>query len=323
MKSLYFKEKGEAQEVLSYGEIPLAVLQSDEVKVKVLASPINPADLMFIEKTYRLEPVFPQIAGFEGVGLVVESAEDADIPVGSLVSFRHKGVWAEYVNVPREKLILLPPDACIEKAAQLSLNPLTAWALLEVSKAEPGDWLLLSAGNSSLSRLLIQFARNRNIKTLAIIRNEAQKENLMKLGASAVLSSEADNIAAAIAEITKGERVSAILDAVGGPLVSSLIENLSVGGKVIHYGLMSDQEVSYHNSDIIFRNLSISGFGIDAWLNSKTRKEKDEIMGRLISEVFNESFELKVSGKYTLSDYREALQESRSSKEGKILFWNN
>ena len=53
MISLYFREKGSAENVLEYGYRNIPDLLEGEVRVKMLASPINPADFMFIGKTYR------------------------------------------------------------------------------------------------------------------------------------------------------------------------------------------------------------------------------------------------------------------------------
>ena len=87
----------------------------------IQASPINPADFMFIEKTYRVQPVYPQIAGFEGAGIIVGNGEDKHYPINTLVAFRHKNAWAEYVNVPKNKIISLLANMPVEKAAQLSI----------------------------------------------------------------------------------------------------------------------------------------------------------------------------------------------------------
>ncbi|QEC69342.1 hypothetical protein FRZ67_19260 [Panacibacter ginsenosidivorans] len=142
MQTLYFEEKGEAEKVLKLGEKEIADLLDNEVRVKVKASPINPADLMFIEKQYRVEPNFPQVAGFEGVGTITGNGGDENFPVDSIVAFRHKNIWAESVNIPKDKIILLPKNASVEKAAQLSLNPLTARALLEELDAKENEWII-------------------------------------------------------------------------------------------------------------------------------------------------------------------------------------
>lgn len=272
MKALFFKQKGAAEKVLELGEKNVPDLSENEVKVKVLASPINPADFMFIEKQYRVKPEFPQIAGFEGAGIIIDNGGDENFPVNSIVAFRHKNVWAEFANIPKDKIILLPKNFSIEKAAQLSLNPLTAWALLEESSAKESEWIVLSAASSAVGRLIIQFAKNKGIKTIAIVRDFQQKETLLSLGASMVLISDNELLEKDIQELAKTERIASFLDAVGGGLASTIIKAISPNSKIIHFGLYSDQNVTYHNADIIFKNLTIKGFGIDGWLNGRLKQ---------------------------------------------------
>jgi NADPH:quinone reductase-like Zn-dependent oxidoreductase len=321
VQTVYFEEKGKAEKVLKSGEKNILNLLEHEVRVKVYASPINPADFMFIEKQYRVKPEFPQIAGFEGVGIITNNGGDENFPLHSIVAFRDKNIWAEYANIPKDKIILLPKTFSIEKAAQLSLNPLTAWALLEESSASMNEWIVLSAASSAVCKLIIQFAKNKGIKTIAIVRDFEQKEALLSLGANMVLLSDNDTIEKQILELRKTERIASFLDAVGGNLASTIIKTISPYGKIIQYGLYSDQNVSYHNSDVIFKNLTIKGFGIDDWLSSKSKTELKEIWTNIIQEVMNPDFKMEVSGKYPLKEYKQAITESRNNKSGKILFW--
>jgi NADPH:quinone reductase-like Zn-dependent oxidoreductase len=321
VKTLYFNKKGKADEVLKLGENTIPDLLPNEVRVKIKASPINPADFMFIERVYRVKPVFPQIAGFEGVGTITDNNGDKDFPVGSLVAFRSKNIWAEFANIPKDKIVLLPQGFSITKAAQLSLNPLTAWALLEECKAKENEWIILSAGNSAVSKLIIQFAKNKGIRTISVVRNDDSNEELLSLGANLILRSDNDNIEEQIETFVKNGRISGFLDAVGGDLTSKIIKIISPDSYIIHYGLYGDQSTEYYNSDIIFKNLTIKGFGIDAWINSKTKTEMKQIWINIIQEIVNRGFKMKVSGKYPLENYKEAIKESRKIKDGKILFW--
>ena len=321
MNTLFFKEKGDAERVLNFGENNIPKLLFNEIRVKVLASPVNPADFMFIEKQYRLEPKFPQIAGFEGAGIIQENGGDDKFPIKSIVAFRHKNVWAEFVNVPKDKVILLPENSSIEKASQLSLNPLTAWALLDELNTKENEWIILSAGNSAVSKLIIQFAKSKNIKTIPIVRDFRQKEELMNLGATEVLNSNNEEIGKQIKELTKSETILGFLDAVGGNLTSQIIKTISANSKILHYGLYSDQNIEYHSSDIIFKNITIKGFGIDGWLNKKSKSEMENIWTSIIQEVMKSDFKMEISGKYALKDYKQAIFESKNSKNGKTLFW--
>lgn len=89
---------------------------------------------------------------------------------GKLVSFFERNAWAEYIVAPKESIVILPDNFPIGKAVQFFLNPFTAWGLLEESKVNAGEWLLLTAANSTVSRLVIQLAKLREINVIAAVR---------------------------------------------------------------------------------------------------------------------------------------------------------
>ena len=111
------------------------------------------------------------------------------------------------------------------------------------------------------------------------------------------------------------------LDAVGGELATKVIKVISVNSKIIHYGLFSEQPVMYHNSQVIFKNLIIKGFGIDGWLQSKTAAELEAIWVELINSVIKPDFKMEIAAKYSLDAYENAIIESKVGKGGKVLFW--
>ena len=254
MKGILFTKKGVAEKVLRYQEIELQEPTENEIKVKVLCSPLNPNDFMFIEKTYRIQPEFPQIAGLEGAGIIANNDGDPNYPVGALVAFRHKNCWAQYVNVPKQKLVLLPNDFPVNKAAQLSLNPLTACALLDQLNTKEDGYILISAANSSIGKLLIQFAVQQRINVIAIVRSLNQKNDLIEIGAkNVILEGELEKD---LEHLSDSKLISGFLDSVGGDLTSKVLNFLAPNAKIIHYGLLSNSNVSYHNSTLIFKNLT-------------------------------------------------------------------
>lgn len=321
MKALVFNQTGAPGEVLGVSEVNLPEPRNGEVTVKMLASPINPADFLFTNGVYRIKPEFPQIAGFEGCGIVIDNGGTDTIPNGSLVAYRHRNAWSEFVNVPIEKIVWLPDTFPVEKAAQLSLNPLTAWAVLEQSKAAAGDWVVLSAGTSAVSKLIIQFAKQKGIKTIAIVREQTQAELLRSLGASAVIwDNDMEQIARQIEEAAKGERICSFIDAVGGDLATKVIPVIGTNGTVICYGLISNKNVVYHNADLIFKLITIEGFGIDKWMAGKSKAEMHHIWEQIIALVGEPDFIMQTAGQYPLEDFAAAFEKSKTTITGKVLF---
>lgn len=320
MQTIYFNNIGDPKEVLEIGNIMNLEPNENEVRIKVLASPINPADILFVNGVYRIKPILPQIAGLEGVGIVDKVGKNVSIPLKSLVSFRYKGAWAEYTIIPLEKIIKLPKDFPIEKASQFSLNPVTAYGLLDESKAHAGDWILLTAGNSAISKMIIQMAKIREINTIAFIRNKRDIDKLKNIGANKVLIDSDNDIVQSVLRITNNQGVKCILDSVGGPLISDLLKSIAPLGQLITYGLLSNNNVEFHNSTIIFKNITIKGFGIDNWLLRINNKEKKTMLDWLINTLSNNQFEMPIVAKFTIKDFQKAIEMYQERKiKGKIL----
>lgn len=319
MKSIFFETTGAPEDVLQVKDIPIPDPGNNEVLVRLLASPINPADVLFINGRYRITPRFPQIAGLEGVGIIEKVGKNLNYEAGTLVAFRHKGVWAEYAVIPVDRLIILPKNFPVEKGSQLALNPITAYALLDQANMKINDWLLLTGGTSAVSKIIIQLAKLKNINTIVMVRKDDEAKSLKQLGVAEVISIHSEKILEKILEITNGRGVTCLLDAVGGPLLSELINIMALKGQIISYGLMDAANVTYHNSAVIFKNLTIRGFGIDAWLENNTEKKK-EAFDFLINTIVDEEFKMPVAAKFSLVDYQSAFNLYQSGvNHGKIL----
>ena len=155
MKAIVFEEVGTPSLVLKLHEQPLPEPKEGEVRVRVMASPVNPSDTMFIQGMYGIRPQLPSPAGFEGMGVIEAVGEGVSWPVGMRVSFTTIGAWAECVIVHHKALIPVPDSISDELAAQLFVNPFTAYAMVQESGVEAGQWLMLTACGSGLWYLVI------------------------------------------------------------------------------------------------------------------------------------------------------------------------
>ena len=73
LKYIEFNEIGNPAEVLTVKEEAFRPLKSSEVRVRVLAVPIHPSDLLQISGNYGVEPILPSTPGKEGIGRVLET----------------------------------------------------------------------------------------------------------------------------------------------------------------------------------------------------------------------------------------------------------
>jgi NADPH:quinone reductase-like Zn-dependent oxidoreductase len=321
MKAIVFNSTGDPEKVLQVIEKEKPVPAAEEVLVRVLAGTINPADVFFIHGTYRFQPTFPdEIAGFEGAGIVESAGKDSGIDKGALVSFFFRNAWAEYAVVPAAELTMLPRGFPVEKAAQFSLNPFTAWGLLEEAQPVPGEWMLLTGANSTVSRIVIQLARQKGVRIIALVRDLAQATGLHALGAEQVFDIEDPQLSDHIRRLTDGKGFSVAMDPIGGAIGTKIFENIAPFGRFILYGSVKKEPAQYYNAQIVYKNLTVKGFGVRAFLTRQTKARRGIMTHELIEAIGKPDFQLPVAQTYTLDQYKEALKaNSLSSRPGKIL----
>jgi NADPH2:quinone reductase len=307
MKAIVFHETGAWTETLRLVDHDVGDPGANEVQVRVVARPINPSDRMFVAGNYRLRPRLPQVAGLEGAGVVERVGRDLDAGlVGQHVAFRAPGTWAERINLPIGVVRVVPDAIPFEVACQLSLNLPSAYGLLERAGLRAGQWLLLTAANSSVGRLIMQLARLQGIRVLALVRRPENLSLVQRVGADAALLDSADDLLPRILDVTAGG-ANAALDAVGGRLGSVMFQALAPSGVLILYGRLSPERTEFAYGDVIYRNLRIEGFGIDQWQASRPAHEMDGIWTALVDLVASGRVVLSHDKCFALEEYKAAI----------------
>ncbi len=317
MQALVFREAGDPVTVLACApaETPVATVQT--VLVKVAARPIHPADLAFIRGQYRVKPSFPQVAGLEGAGIIIDAPPQSPFRAGQRVAFRYPGAWGEVASVPLDRLIPIPDDIPDQLACQISLNPLTAFGLLDEAALQAGSCLLLTAAGSTVSNLAATIAQARGIKVIGLVRGEAPKS---RSHADHVLSTQDPDLPAAISKLTGHRGVSALLDSVGGPTVAKLFGCLSPGARVIAYGVQDREPAAVTNAMLIYSNLTWKGFGIDRWLSQQPPEAKASMIGNLWSMIRDRTLDFPVAARFPLTQFQDALAaDAKPGRTGKVL----
>lgn len=323
MKAITFETIGSPLD-LEIHDVPIPEIGDDDVVVKMVAASINPGDFMFIQALYpeAKRPVFPrQIAGNHGAGIVEKAGKNVTMKTGTLVAFSHYNTWAEYAAVPAERLIPLPVSFPIEKAGQF-VNFISAWDLLEMSGVQPGQWLALTAGNSTVSVMAAQFARRKGVKVLAIVRKAQTHLDLKTLGADEVieLSKLEGNISDRIAKITQGKHLNGVIDSVGGALAGDLVRSLADGGRFVIYGGYSPEKFSIHNFDLLIKGAEIRTYIYRYFFDPPKSGDFPEL--EKIAEITEAAaFRIPIGGSHPLDDFKAAIYETAHRPElGKRFF---
>ncbi|XP_043388153.1 enoyl-[acyl-carrier-protein] reductase, mitochondrial isoform X7 [Chelonia mydas] len=197
-QALVYAQHGEPARVLQLKDLERAELGHSGVHVKMLAAPVNPADINMIQGTYALLPDLPAVGGNEGVGQVVEvGSHVTSVKPGDWVipADAELGTWRTDAVFSEESLVKLPRDIPLLCAATLSVNPCTAYRMLaDFETLGPGDSIIQNAANSGVGQAVIQIAAALGIKTINVIRDRPNLQEvvdrLTSLGADHVITEE-------------------------------------------------------------------------------------------------------------------------------------
>jgi NADPH:quinone reductase-like Zn-dependent oxidoreductase len=299
-----------------------------QVRVSVLAAPINPADLLFCQGAYADRPDLPAVPGAEAVGRIDAVGDEVDgLSPGQLVTLlRGGGTWQQIHLLKPGQVMPLPENMPIDQAAMLMANPATALSLLEWPDAVPkGSWVVQNAANSAVGRHVIRLAKANGVKTVNLVRRSALVGELEALGADAVLvdvdpARPSDDLAQRIRDAAAGGTVVRALDAVGGGATAALANALDPGGTVVAYGVLSGEPSRIDPRDLIFRDIDLRGFWMATWFRQAGRETITGAYGRLIGHVMDGTIAAPVDRHYPADQVQTALDHAAGGeRNGKVL----
>lgn len=290
----------------------------------MIARPINPSDLIPIRGAYSHRIPLPGIPGYEGVGVVEEvgSGVSQELIGKRVLPLRGEGTWQEFVRTTAELAVPIPHSIEDDIAAQLYINPITAWiTCTEVLALQPGQVLLVNAGGSSIGRIFAQLSKILGFKLIAITRNAVHTEELLQLGASHVINTATTSLHQTVMELTNGRGANAAIDSVGGSDGTELAYCLQPEGNFLTIGLLSGKPVKW--TDISKRaKVNVKLFHLRHWNSRVSIQTWQETFSYLISLLNDKRLSLRMpDSRYNLLDVKEAVckAECSRSKRGKVF----
>lgn len=317
MKAIVFDKIGLPENVLRLAEVPVPEVKEGEVLIKMTSASVNPGDFLFIQNLYPepKKPVFPQqTGGNHGAGIIEKTGRNVSLKTGAYVAFSYYNTWAEYAVVPEEWVIPMPPGFPPEKASQF-LNLVTAWDVVQLSGVQPGQWLVITAGNSTVSVMAAQFARHKGIRVISTVRNVPSDIDLETVGVEAVidLSRAQKTFGEQLMNATGNKGVHGIIDHVGGPLFTELIKHASFGATVVLNGGLSEKKYELHHNDIYLNGLEIKSH-IYRYFFLPPGKEDRAMLDEILKISSQDDFKVPVAGLHSLDDYMKAIAPENKGK---------
>jgi NADPH:quinone reductase len=329
MKAIRFEQFGDPEQVLRVVDLPEPEPGPGEVRVRMIASPINPSDLLVTRGRYGVLPKLPATPGFEGVGVVEKAGPGL---LGAVYKGRRVAVlnsdggnWAEKVVIPAMRAIPVAADLPDEQVASFFINPATVLAMTRhVLKVPRGEWLLQSAAGSALGKMMIKLGRKDGFKTLNVVRRREAVDELKALGGDAVISSSDGPIDQQVRDLTGGRGVSYALDCVGGETGSQVFKSLGDDSHMLIYGLLSDENIHFDPRAMIAGKRVIEGFWLGHWMLSRSKIKAVGLFMEIARLIRDGVLATDPGRHFPLDSIGAAVKEAESvGRKGKVLLTMN
>ena len=347
LRALAFPRFGRPEQVLSYEPVlTRSALKAGQVRVKVLSSPLHPADLAKVkgwlpssiagfssdaalfEAPQGSSPSQerPWVGGSEGVAEVVEAA--GAFSVGQKVLFRRPtATWADELVVAAEGLAAVPAplQSKLDYAAMLTVAPSAAARLVAdfCPSLGKGDVLVQNAASGPVPQTVVQLAHARGIKPINALRTRGSGtsdtiERIKAYGGHLVVDEayvRTPEFARLVSDMPKPKLA---LDAVGGASATELARLLGPSGTLVSYGCMSGKPVQLPSSLFLYKDLTVRGFSLYRWYAQNGPAAQDQLWQHLAELVHSGELRFWIE-RHRASDFSAALLRSHSSTDRKIL----
>jgi putative PIG3 family NAD(P)H quinone oxidoreductase len=318
-------EKYGGPEVLKIVDIPEPVAGPGQVKVRVVATALNRADILQRKGLYPRDGPKPmhEVPGLEFAGEVVGVGEGVKrFKVGDRVfGVVPGGGYAEIVVTHERLLLPVPSELALIEAAGVPEAFMTAFdALVRQAQLRPGARVLVHAGGSGVGTAAIQICKALHAEVFTTVGTEEKARRCLELGADYVINRQEEDFVEVIRRKTDGKGVDIVIELVGGPYLSRDVQVMAYGGRIVVLGLLGGSKGELPLDQILFRRLTITG----STLRRRGFEEKvvltDEFGREIIPLLRRRILRPVIDRVYPLDEVSEAHRYMESNKNfGKIV----
>jgi len=243
MKAVWYERAGPAPEVLTYGEMPTPVAGPGEVRVRLQASGVNPADVGRRAGSYRAME-FPRVVpNSDGAGIVDQLGDGVTrLSVGQRVwlyngqrNGRAFGTAAEYIALAERLVTPLPDNMSFAAGATLGIPCMTAWCSLFGDGPIAGQTVLVTGGAGAVGHYAVQLAKWGGARVIATVSSSLKAEQARLAGADLVINYRDDDVAAKALAFTEQRGVDRVVDVDFGGNIGTTLKLMAMNSTIAVY----------------------------------------------------------------------------------------
>jgi NADPH2:quinone reductase len=280
--------------VLRVTELPEPEPAPGEVRVKIVASGVNPTDWRLRSAAPGREMPFPfQVPNQDGAGVIDKVGAGVDAArVGERVWLyfaahrRQYGSAEEYVCVPESLAQPLPADASFELGASLGVPALTAHYALFCDGPLDRKWVLVQGGAGAVGHFAIELAHWRGVRVITTVSSAEKAELARSAGADVVINYRSEDVKQALRRVAP-DGVDRILEVAPENLELDL-DLVADNSTIVFYASSETNPVMpvrrLMTTNVTFKFMLLYGIDTGA-LERATRDVNDALAAHALSEL--------------------------------------
>ena len=260
-------------------DLTLDDLTPGEVVIKAAYSSVNYKDALAATGTGKIMRRFPLVGGVDVAGIVESSTDprfrknDPVLVTGYDMGVNTDGGFAEYVRVPAEWVVPMPPGLTPVDAMTIGTAGFTAaLSIVEMEKSgltpEQGP-VIVTGATGGVGSMGVACLAARGYRVTALTGKDGEHEYVRALGATSVLSRH--SLERGTRPLEKAMWAGAI-DSVGGDILAWLTRTMMYGGCIAASGLTAGTEL--HTTVLPFILRAVKLLGIDSAACAMDRRKE-------------------------------------------------
>jgi NADPH:quinone reductase len=263
MRAVWYERNGPAADVLQIGELPVPEPGPGEVRVRVMASGLNPTD---VKSRAGSRPMgFPRVVPHQdGAGVIDKVGKGVRATrVGERVWLycvqwqRAWGTAAEYTVVPASRAVTLPANTSFAEGACLGIPAITAHRCLFADGPVKGQTVLVTGGAGAVGHYAVQLAKLAGARVIATVSSEPKAALARAARADHVVNYREGDPAAEILRLTDGAGVDRVVDVDFGANLPVTVKATKVNGTIAAYASAREPEPRLPFSALMARNIAV------------------------------------------------------------------
>jgi NADPH:quinone reductase len=219
MRAAYYEANGLARDVLRVAEVETPKPGPGEVRIKLLASGVNPSDVKSragVTRKIAFPRVIPHSDGAGEIDAVGDGVPAAR--VGQRVWVwngqwrRPFGTAAQSIVLPAEQAVRLPANITVEAGACLGIPAYTAYQAVVLTGIGEGATVLVAAGAGAVGHYAIQFAKKRNATVITTVSSPEKAALAKQAGADHVIDYKREDVGERVMAMTGKRGADAVIE---------------------------------------------------------------------------------------------------------------